>query len=148
MAPSDINPSTEASGLSRAIPLARLRTLANLHKLVIRVLVLHRSKANQQLALEFPPLWDSVGVLKTIIPLYDISFKVDGSDVHHASLWCLVIMKVPFRVRKSSRRVSIFPSREVHPHASSVDEDELGPPHQLRCPVGPCGSITGRTFEA
>ncbi|RWW69763.1 hypothetical protein BHE74_00022599 [Ensete ventricosum] len=68
-------------------------------------------------AFESPPRRDSLNVFKPIIPLYGVSFKVDGSDVHHGSLRSPVITKVALRARKLSRRVSIFPSREVHPHA-------------------------------
>ncbi|RRT66158.1 hypothetical protein B296_00021400 [Ensete ventricosum] len=86
-------------------------------KLLIDVLVFGRSKADQQSTLELSTRWDSVGVLKPIIPLYCISLEVDGSDVHHESLRCPVKAEVVFFARKPSRRVSFFPSREVHPHA-------------------------------
>ncbi|RWW54817.1 hypothetical protein BHE74_00038581, partial [Ensete ventricosum] len=55
-------------------------------------------------ALELPPCWDYVGVLVPIKPLYGVSFKVHGGDVHHRSLRRSVITKLEFRARKSSRR--------------------------------------------
>ncbi|RWW82231.1 hypothetical protein BHE74_00009326 [Ensete ventricosum] len=58
-------------------------------------------------AFELPPHRDSLSMFKPILPLYSISFKVDGNDVHHGSLWGPVIMEVAFSVLKPSRRVSI-----------------------------------------
>ncbi|RWW54908.1 hypothetical protein BHE74_00038475 [Ensete ventricosum] len=94
-----------------------IRGLSDLRELTVDVLVLERSKADQQPALELSPCRDSLGVLKPIVPLYCVSLKVDDSDVNHRSLRCPVISQVAFRARKLSRRVSLFPSREVHPHA-------------------------------
>ncbi|RRT47617.1 hypothetical protein B296_00021262 [Ensete ventricosum] len=73
--------------------------------------------SSNQTTFELPPHRDTLSVFKQIIPLYGISFKVDGSDVYHRSLQGPMIMEVAFRLRKPSRRVSIFPSREVHPYA-------------------------------
>ncbi|RWW42449.1 hypothetical protein BHE74_00052003 [Ensete ventricosum] len=91
--------------------------LLDLRELIVDVLVFGWSKADQQPTLELSPRRDSLCVLKPIVPLYWISLKVDDSDVHHGSLWCLVIAEVAFFTRNPSRRVSVFPSREVHPHA-------------------------------
>ncbi|RWW73165.1 hypothetical protein BHE74_00018977 [Ensete ventricosum] len=76
--------------------------LSDLHELSVDVLVLKWSKAYQQTAFELPPHQDSLSVFKPIIPLYGISFKVDGSDVHHGSLRGSVITGVALRIRKPS----------------------------------------------
>ncbi|RZS10442.1 hypothetical protein BHM03_00041669 [Ensete ventricosum] len=88
--------------------------LSDLRELSVDVLVLRRSKADQQTAFELPSRRDSLSAFNPIIPLNDVSFKVDGSDLHHGSLRGPIIMEVALRARKPSRRVSIFPTREVH----------------------------------
>ncbi|RWV92384.1 hypothetical protein GW17_00045250 [Ensete ventricosum] len=55
-------------------------------------------------------------MFEPIIPLYGISFKVDGSDVHHGNLRGSMKIEVA-RAQKPSCWIFIFPSREVHPHA-------------------------------
>ncbi|RRT36430.1 hypothetical protein B296_00047220 [Ensete ventricosum] len=73
--------------------------------------------AIKQLAFELYPCQDSLGVFKPIVPLNCISFEVDDSDVHHGSLRYSVIVEIEFGAREPSYGVSLFPSREVHPHA-------------------------------
>ncbi|RWW51310.1 hypothetical protein BHE74_00042447 [Ensete ventricosum] len=68
-------------------------------------------------AFELYPCQDSLGVFKPIVPLNCISFEVDDSDVHHGSLRYSVIVEIAFGAREPSYGVSLFPSREVHPHA-------------------------------
>ncbi|RRT68996.1 hypothetical protein B296_00006977 [Ensete ventricosum] len=79
--------------------------LLDLHELIVDVLVFGWSKADQQPTLELSPRRDSFCVLKPIVPLYCISLKVDDSDVHHGSFWCLVIAEVAFFARNPSRRL-------------------------------------------
>ncbi|RZR94565.1 hypothetical protein BHM03_00023271, partial [Ensete ventricosum] len=69
--------------------------------------------------LELYPRRSPIVVFKPIVPSYSISFKVDDSGVHHGILRCLVMTEVTLGTRNPSRRVSFFPSREVHPHTSA-----------------------------
>ncbi|RZS07072.1 hypothetical protein BHM03_00037903 [Ensete ventricosum] len=94
-----------------------VRSLSNLRKLSVDVLVFGWSKEIQQPAFELYPCQDSLGVFKPIVPLNCISFEVDDSDVHHGSLRYSVIAEIAFGAREPSYGVSLFPSREVHPHA-------------------------------
>ncbi|RWV86342.1 hypothetical protein GW17_00051776 [Ensete ventricosum] len=63
-----------------------------------------------------------MNVLIPIVPLYGVSLRVDGSDVHHGSLRGSVITEVVFRTQKPSRHVFVFPSGKVHQHVLSVVE--------------------------
>ncbi|RZS21052.1 hypothetical protein BHM03_00053639 [Ensete ventricosum] len=53
-------------------------------------------------------------MLELIVPLDRVSLEVYGGHVDHGCIWSLVEVKISFSVRSW---VSIFPSREVHPHS-------------------------------
>ncbi|RZS07521.1 hypothetical protein BHM03_00038377 [Ensete ventricosum] len=56
-------------------------------------------------------------MLKLVVPLDRVSLKVYGGDVDHGCIRSLVEAKISFSVRDPPGWVSIFPSKEVHPHA-------------------------------
>ncbi|RWW54253.1 hypothetical protein BHE74_00039174 [Ensete ventricosum] len=56
-------------------------------------------------------------MLKLVVPLDRVSLKVYGGDVDHGCIRSLVEAKISFSARDPPGWVSIFPSKEVHPHA-------------------------------
>ncbi|RWW28465.1 hypothetical protein GW17_00007060 [Ensete ventricosum] len=56
-------------------------------------------------------------MLKLVVPLDRVSLKVYGGDVDHGCIRSLVEAKISFSAQDPPGWVSIFPSKEVHPHA-------------------------------